>query len=524
MKHFIITLLSVFICTFANAQNSFEKLSTAPRFNQHNPHTLRQNVAQRIDPQGYAQYYIMDAYVETARGTEMMNGIVTKVSKEGNNAFIYNLFPAYYERLWVHATIDGDKAVIDHNEVVGLYTEYDEMGTEYRYELRVGEPIFNEYEEIVDMLDVTLTTDGSSFVMTDDINSPEHPIALYSGDDEEPFILFDWTFCNDLRPYYASTTITELPADAKKTAYRYDYKDYTGKEAAGIAHVAVSGNDYYFDGLTDVDSRPWVKGTREGNTITITPGALLEMDTQYFYFSGLNSATMRMQDLVFTIDDATGKITHGNESDSFAVVYTTNSTHTQRPLISYSFAYNLTPCTDSDKTIKPSAPENVGSDYYSEFGQHAIYFYQYATAEDGTNLNPDDLGYYIYVDGERYTFDRTLYPYIGSQSMTFMPYHYCDDYQNGDIFCDGYLTIIMFRIDDYTTLGVQSAYRTGDIETRSDIVTVDKLNNVTIVPDSANGIAAPTLDKTATSWYDLSGRHTDKLRGIVIADGMKVMK
>ena len=171
----------------------------------------------------------------------------------------------------------------------------------------------------------------------------------------------------------------------------------------------------------------------------------------------------------------------------------------------------------------PYNPADVHSVYYSEIGQHGIEFMQYPSDANGDLISKDQLGYYIYVDGQRFTFTKKQYPYLSWEQADFIPFGYCDDYNYGDIFNDGYYNVVLFYIDDYETLGVQAVYRAGGVETRSDIITVNKANVVDIVPD---GIAAPTSNTNVSDdRYDLYGRLLGSAprHGVVIQSGRKTL-
>lgn len=484
------------------------------------------SVQEAIVPEGAPQWYIMDSYVETGRGTEMVHGFVCRVStsSDGKNVYFSTLFPASYETLWVRGKVEGSTVTIDHNEIVGIYSENDGYDT-YEYKLKVGEPIYDFNENLVGMRDVVFKTDGSRYYIDDDLNEPDHPMMLYAEEEGYGYIPFDWTFCNDLQPYTKSLDLVTLPEGADIKTYNYYYKDNSGRDISAVGHVAIVGNDYYFDALTDIESHPWVKGTRSGNTITLDKGQLITRDVQYQFFAGLDGSSMRTRPFTLTIDDATGKMTRGDvpENQSFAIAYVFNAAQNSSWFTSVAYDFLLEPFKD-DGSIVPSNPESVQSGYFSELQQHYISFYQTPVSADGQQLNPDNFGYYIYVDGERFTFTRKQYPYLKWESTEFIPYNYTDDEIMGDIYYD-YQTTVLFYFKDYENIGVQSVYRLGDgSEVRSDIVTVDKLNNVTVLPDGISQFIAAPAAEPAT-WYDLGGRQTKAANGIVIAkDRKQLMK
>lgn len=473
-------------------------------------------IVPQITPQGTSKWYTMDAYVQTGQGTVMVYGLSNQLcfSDDGCTVYFKTLFPMQYGELWVKGAIEGNTITIDSHETVGKESFTDE-GEFFSYDLKVGEPIFDIMDNIVDVKDVVLKIDGDRIYIEDDQQNPNHPIALY-GMDEGEYELFDWTFCDIFKPYNGVTELITPPAGAEIKSYVYSYKDAHLSDATTIGRIAVDGNDYYFESLVP-SIGGWTKGTRDGNTITVNRAQLLAFDPQILKIAGYRQSDGgRLSDFAFTIG-ADGVMTQYDGDNQFIVCYQTNGS-----LLDYGRSFTLTPYDDS-KEFSPLAPFEVHSVYYSEIKQHGIEFYQVAFDTEGNQLAPDQLGYYIYVDGERFTFTKKQYPYLGWDTAEFIPFGYCDDYNNGDIFNDGIYNVVLFYFNDYETLGVQSVYRSGDKETRSDIITVDKANIIEVVPD---GIAAPATEGNASSYcFDLYGRLLDSApsHGIVVKSGRKTL-
>lgn len=469
----------------------------------------------KVQPQGTPQWYALNCWLQTSSGTVYYTGLSTQISfsDDGKHVYFKTLFPAQYEELWVEGTIIGNTVTIDKNATLTTESFTDDSGRRWSYDLKVGEPVFDASKNIVDVKNVQFVLSDNRIYINDDLEKPNHPIALY-GVDEEGVQLFDWTFCDDFKPYTGPTEPVAVPEKAVVKSYIYDYLDLNLNPTTTIGHVAVDGNDYYFDSLIP-DVKGWLKGTRSGNQITIAQKQLISFSPIILRGAGyLQSDGGYLSDLKFSID-AKGNIKQDNDFQ-FVVSYLTSGS-----LYSYGRQYTLTPY-EEDSAFEPSEPFEVHAVYYDELGQHGIEFYQRNTATDGSLLNADQLGYYIYVDGERFTFRRSQYPYIKSDTMTFVPFGYCDDYYLGDIFCDGIYNCVLFYFDDYQTLGVQSVYRAGDVETRSGIVTVNKYGNMEIIPDGINELeTAPTAP---ASWYDLCGRKASApAHGIFIKDGKKTI-
>lgn len=126
---------------------------------------------------------------------------------------------------------------------------------------------------------------------------------------------------------------------------------------------------------------------------------------------------------------------------------------------------------------------------------------------NGEDLNTKNLYYNIYYNDSVYTFTPSLY--VGLESdLTDIPYSYSD--QNYDIYTSSTgKTTIYFYDKNYTKIGVQSIYRGGGVENRSNVVYYDKQSGI-------DGIESTKTVK-ATECYDVAGRKTsESASGLVI--------
>lgn len=516
MKTIAILLLTFGLATFtALADTIGTPALTAHKVHKAAPQRLKGNVT----PEGTPSWYTMDAYIQTGQGTVMFYGLSNQLSFSADKKSVYfrTLFPQQYRELWVKGNISGNTITIDSKQVIATDTFTDE-GQTFTVDLQVGEPIFDIMDNIVGVKDVVFRIDGDRIYIDDDQQNPDHAIALYAVEDGE-IDLYDWTFCDSFKPYTGTTELVTPPATAEVKSYVYNYKDAHLKDAMDIRRIAVDGTDYYFEGLVP-SIGGWTKGTRSGNTINISRAQLLAFDPQILKIAGYRQSDGgRLSDFAFTIG-ADGTITQQDGDNQFIVCYQTNG-----QLLDYGRSFTLTPY-DENKAVTPYNPVEVHSVYYSELNQHGIEFTQYPMDANGDMLSTTQLGYYIYVDGQRYTFTKKQYPYLSWDSADYIPFAYCDDYNYGDIFNDGYYNVVLFYFNDYETLGVQAVYRAGGVETRSDIITVNKANIVDIVPD---GIAAPTisslLSPSSSLSHDIYGRLLGKAphHGVVIQSGRKTL-
>ena len=129
---------------------------------------------------------------------------------------------------------------------------------------------------------------------------------------------------------------------------------------------------------------------------------------------------------------------------------------------------------------------------------------------NGTLLDTENLYFNVFYDDEKVTFYADEYPYIDGD-MTDIPYDFSDGYE---FFVSGARHTIYIYSTGFDDIGVQTVYRDGDTELRSNIVYY--YNGI----DGISRVGAEALPET---WYDLQGRRASKngsgLRIVRKADG-----
>ena len=116
--------------------------------------------------------------------------------------------------------------------------------------------------------------------------------------------------------------ISEIPATAEIKYYQrsggyYDYNNYKYSQAeqSGRAKIAFDGNDVYIqDPIAGVIFNKWVKGTKNGNTITVPLGQFLSWSAAYDYGLYITMATIE--------SDGNGSYKGTNNTEATEITYT----------------------------------------------------------------------------------------------------------------------------------------------------------------------------------------------------------
>lgn len=143
--------------------------------------------------------------------------------------------------------------------------------------------------------------------------------------------------------------ISEIPATAEIKYYQrsggyYDYYNYKYSQAeqSGRAKIAFDGNDVYIqDPIAGVIFNKWVKGTKNGNTITVPLGQFLSWSAEYNYGLYITMATIE--------SDGNGSYKGTNNTEATEITYTIDgNTITQNGT---SANYVLTTAWSDDNTV-----------------------------------------------------------------------------------------------------------------------------------------------------------------------------
>lgn len=473
-----------------------------------------------VTPQGTPTNYAMSAQLVGVNGLAPTSWIASKVSysDDGADAYISGFFSLEFpcDELWVHGKATATSITIDCNETA--LTIKAENGDDLA--LKMGVVTFDKNDNPVEVRDVVLQRNGTRIYMKDNAAV----LGLFYTH-EDIIYLYSRMASPDLRPYEGHVDLVELPAGAVVQDYVYHSQKWYGAKDDIIGHVAIDGNDYYFDSLLPDVGRSWVKGVRKNNTITLLNDQYLGVSNGFYvyYFgnlvTGIDYENMvnieEFSEITLSVDKE-GKMTLNNKTKANPGAYLPDGAV-------FGAAYNhvLEPYANDNKALEPSAPYDisVGDEYLDVYGGYVLDFLLDNVSVDGQFLEPSKLGYYIYLDDERLTFRRDEYPYIDTDEMTLVPYGYSDIYQYDFNSMANMNEVYIYRTG-WSRIGVQSVYTAGG-ETKTSPIVYVALENT-------DGILNPTTTSSnlSTTYYDLSGRRLNDRSAqgrIVVKDGRTII-
>ena len=433
--------------------------------------------------------------------------VSVSMSDDGTRVFFSNMFPNTFASgdAWVQGNVsaDGTSVTIPMDIAIGeLTTNENET-----YPVRVAEVLLDG-DYITGVRDVVLVKDGDSYYFDDDAENPTRVITLCVLDEDGSFVgYFDDTQLISYAPYDGDIELVELPegAEPAEFIYRFDY----GYPVAKLGQVYVDGNDVYMNMLA-CGYEAWVKGTREGNTVSFKPGQYIGAYDYYLYFSPVitpegDYSETETADYVLNYDPETGVYTayEDDEHDYYVDLVTSSG-----ELYDAALSFVVEPYV-GDKPAVPSDPYGleISDLYLSSYGQYLFMYWMDNVDVDGNFINPAKLGYYLYLDGEIYTCTPEVFTRL-EEDMTLIPYGFTDGWD----FYEGYCLI---GESLFSSLGVQAVYTVDGVTNYSNVVSVDLEGNVTTEPapqgiDGMNQVE--TKQVTRIELYDAEGRRLQRLQ------------
>lgn len=471
-----------------------------------------------VKPEGRAVPYIMNGFYDTPYGMMQIIGFSNTVyfSEDGETVYVGSFMPRDFktEDFWAKgkimrpATDRGQaKIVFDANDVA--LTLKEDYGT-YRFHLCE----YYEEDRGWKYKDLVLNYDEDGRIYIDDNEAiPQRHLGLCMTDLEgNAYPYFEFR-CVDLKPFDLSMEFTELPATAQVSEYTYVGNSSFSSTIAQKGRVAVDGDDYYFDSLLPEIGKAWVKGTREGQRITLHNDQYLGNDLGYYlYYNGVERTKYNelygnwdidLTDVTMTVGKD-GSISVDNATRTFPGAYTAVNY-----LYYYATDLRITPY-NGPVVASPEPPSEITLyDQYNDYGVFCLVFRLSNLKTDGTFLDPDCLGYRLWVDDEPYTFRRSQYPNIDSD-MQVVPYGYTDRRgdEYADIVCrDINWNVVNLREDMFERIGVQSVYTVGDETLYSPILYVDLDGRTsTVYPDGIAKLTTEEPESAKNSIFDIYGR------------------
>ena len=467
-----------------------------------------------VTPEGTAVDYGFSSYNYKYMKVE------ARFSEDGTKVFFDNMFPEVYSNgeAWVQGNIstDGTSVTFPSDVFIGELTDVNEGVT---YSVLPIEILVDAEYNVTGYQELVFVKDGDKIYIDDDFSNPSRFIglgAVNAAGEIDGFFSYDLAMAYEPYVEPVKPELVQLPEGAEPVPFLYTSYDEDSNKYVELKSVYVDGNDVYMSGLsTDLDADAWVKGTKDGNTVTFPSGQYVgEVDLGFFgtyelYFCGLSSTGER-DDYDYLLYDL---------AESYTLTYDPEqNVYTNSDLLAFAgtltddysiwatrCGFNIEPYA-GDVPAVPSDPYDLSiADYTESYGQYRLGYTIDPFDVDGNFINPEKLGYYIYLDGEQYTLTPDVFSEL-TEDMDLIPYGFTDGWDIYDGAC-------YIAEDLFTTLGVQAVYTVDGETNYSNVVSVDMEGNVTTVPApqlNPDGISNVTAKQiTSVAIYDAEGRKLD---------------
>lgn len=302
--------------------------------------------------------------------------------------------------------------------------------------------------------------------------------------------------------------------------------------------VAFDGNDIYFNFPNPITGNTWMKGTRNGETVTFAKGQKVgAYGGQNIYYMGLDSNGLC--DIVFNYDEANGLFTMTD------MWLTLNGSLTENSALGYFSPIVVTKKSSGGDTPTPEVvtpPAGLKAAPYIFSGTKML------TDEEGGYLGTEEVkynvkvGFYnnnteVFIQGlcnylpEAWVKGTVGEEFLGDQPVTFAKGQFYGQYGLYPLYLaarqGNYLTNMVFNYDPQTRTFTNEGgvYLVTNLMPDQPAV-VDMFVTATLSPGSLSGIQSVTADHSADdAWYTLQGVRIDKPgKGIFIYKGKKIKR
>ena len=229
--------------------------------------------------------------------------------------------------------------------------------------------------------------------------------------------------------------------------------------------VGFDGEDVYIQGISDGLPEAWMKGTIDGDKVTIPAGQYIGKYSDYDLWTiGFIDGT-GVSDYTMDFDEETSALTNLKDVEYFG---TTSVKGSSRNL--YDFFFGITIKKLTEKVATPATP-SITTIAFNYAGDE-VEFNVPAVDVDGDGLVTEKLSYKLYYDegdgeAKEITFTTDLYECL-TEDMTVIPYGFIDATEEHPNGWDFYGSSVYLNMEHstWTRVGIQSIY-TGGGETKT---------------------------------------------------------
>lgn len=465
-------------------------------------------------PEGELRYYVRDGagYTSFLGGTEEVieENLVQKIVFDPDNRTVW-----FYEIIgsadycfgWIHGEIEGNIIRVPGGQYAWYYN-YGEYETAYTVKLVQinpdGELNGYNYLKCVDGdIIFSISDDGSIRLVNQDDNVG---IGLCV-ESTDPFMIENGMAVRWLG--YADTEAVMTPIDLKtcdgpsegteteKYFVRYEGSLLDGPNGMEMVNVAVTDEEIYIQGLMPAYfGKSWIKGNIKGDKVEFESGIFAGcLQRHYiFYVAGY----VDDKDTFNYLPTYSMGYDPEKKQLTFPDWILMNAYPDER-LLYCDGLFNIEMHPFVDAPVSPANPI-VGEEYmpYGEYGDSmSVSFQIIPEGKDGEDIDPQQLFYEVYVDGQLFTFDPSIY-FTFWEPVSVLPFGFADYFFIEPSETTPNTVMISFFNPEFKTFGARSIYYGGGEERCSEIVTFD--------PHGGNGLKEMNDYNTDPLYYDLQGQ------------------
>ena len=247
-----------------------------------------------------------------------------------------------------------------------------------------------------------------------------------------------------------------LPAGVDSALYKFDGRDtYQDELVIKYVYVGFDADTVYIKGMSEYVADAWIKGVKNSEGAYEFPEEFLGIYESYFgdyeVFSQATSMTYDAEKDQFFCEEFI-TVASGSAMDEYAEITLSRFT---------------------EVAATPADPKFLDF-VYADVTYPKVEFEIPLNGTNGEDLNPEKLSYIFFIqkgnEESPLTFTTDLYEYLEAD-MTEIPYNFSDDWDfyNGVVYLNWSEEIAR----TWEKLGLQSIYRGGDEEHKSNIVWFD---------------------------------------------------
>lgn len=465
-------------------------------------------------------------YYEAASQAYLSNvsGISVTIYTDGNDVYMPNVSHMFTAGAYLKGTKGEDRmsfplpqAVYSQTSNTGLTQT---VGYYYMTVLRFNEQAQWYLEDTNDTsLDLVLNADNQYAYDCQGYTTIKNDLTGASTDFPNRIIGIvdeagDWVGYGDYyyRIYPFVGEKTAAPASTENAERHIFTYGYTGHHI----DIVKDGSDIYIQGLSRYLPEAWVKGTIDGDKVTLPSDQYLGIAPFMGYFAYMNGFKttkvlnpntgthdldiQKLDAMEFVYDAEKGTLTGSSE-------LCISGGRQAKAYLEYFYEPKISTVPEVSSYV-PMTPV-IGTYYNMKPGQtHGRIDFEVPTlSEAGDLLTPENIEWCFLVDGDSFALDPADYLKL-KEEMEWIPYYFYDGF---DITWSGTLHRLYFFIEAPETLGIQTRYTDDDGNVYySEKATVDAALKV-------NKVEADHGEVISTACYDMTGaRVTEDTRGLII--------